>query len=268
MYTYVCVCKGGVYFNIVSQKSISLDFIPSPPTHDVSFYPHCTACYVCPVFIFHCIATYHWRAETNVMERTCTCWIWCCCVWHANVCQCQWCWSFWWLLLLLKGPQILARTPTHNSVNFVCLIKLGIFHWTSKTVDRFQIPACMALLRFLCKQSWPGVMACLSSWLFSLSLSLSFSLSLKSRRRSVVWTSLFLHVFSGLALITQTGPKNHNTFIANIISSFLQSKKPSFLYYVVFFFICNLCFVMHVYIVWLYYIMCMFFSCYGMLTFF
>ena len=27
----VCVCKCGIYFDIVSQKSISLDFIPSTP---------------------------------------------------------------------------------------------------------------------------------------------------------------------------------------------------------------------------------------------
>ena len=55
MYKCVCVCvcvyvcKGGVYFNIVSQESISSDFIPSPPP--------CFSFYLCPVFPFRPLST-------------------------------------------------------------------------------------------------------------------------------------------------------------------------------------------------------------------
>ena len=55
VYVQVCVCvcvyvcKGGVYFNIVSQESISSDFIPSPPPY-FSFY-------LCPVFPFRPLST-------------------------------------------------------------------------------------------------------------------------------------------------------------------------------------------------------------------
>ena len=100
---------------------------------------------------------------------------------------------------------------------------------------------------------------------------LSFPLSLwnsKSRRRSVVCTSysctfstFYVSLSSDLALITQTGPKNHNTFIANIISSFLRSRNPhSYDVFYVPFLCCILCDAcVH---------MCIFFLCYSMLTFF
>ena len=79
------------------------------------------------------------------------------------------------------------------------------------------------------KQSW------LSFSVMSLTLSLSRFLW-KLRRRSVVCTSYsctfslpstYVSRSSGLALIIQTGPKNHITFIANIIK-FPSIKKPSF----------------------------------------
>ena len=116
VYVCVCVCQGGVYFNIVSQESISSGFIPSLP---LIFLPT-----PCLVTLSDPLSTGEQQSDGDAALYSLNMVLLC------VTCQCL------AMSLMLatsmasiapEGPQILARRQTYNSVNFVCLIKPPFF---------------------------------------------------------------------------------------------------------------------------------------------